>query len=717
MSKFRACALSAVLLAAGGRAGAQPPPSGQAPPAIKTNAEEVLVDLVVRDKKGKPIYDLKPDEIAVTDDGVRQRVTSFRLVQGKEAIANDGARKPLDPLRQIHLVTLAFEGMGVEQRQIARSAAIDMIKGDQSDDVYYSAVAIASQLQVLQSFTRDKDALRKAIEMATSGVSSAQLSSESERVKRQLDDSLRRLTGQSDTAAALHALDATPAPPPGAALGAQALEAKLVELALQMTRFDATVTDAPRLSIASLESLARGLARLPGRKSVLYFTPGLILPTYLDEPYRNLLSIANRANVTFYSIDSNGVMTSRQTANGANDLARATALSAGAATSQTGASTMEEMRAADTAENSIRNNTEGALRDLAESTGGFLIGDSNDLRTPLRRISEEIESYYEVSYSPEIQNYDGSFRRIKVEVGRKDALVHARNGYFALPPDVRAAGLMPFEIPLLQALSTRSAAADVRFRSELVRFGSTPQGIRAAVVVEAPIGGLTFRENREKGVFNAHLALVALVKNASGQVAQKFTRDMPLQGTLDKLAGVKGANFIYKETMTLPPGRYTLETAVSDRENGRLGVVRASYFLSSEPKGVALSDIALVRSYQPGANALEPSDPFQFQGGRVTPTLTRVVKAAPGAMLSLFFVVYPDASNPAKPSLEVEYLKDGKVVGKGALDLPAPDANGRIPYVMSSSAASMEPGEYVIQATAKQGASTAQEQTTIQIEK
>ena len=74
------------------------------------------------------------------------------------------------------------------------------------------------------------------------------------------------------------------------------------------------------------------------------------------------------------------------------------------------------------------------IRDLAESTGGFLIGDSNDLRVPLRHVNEEISSYYEVSFNPGIQNYDGSFRKIAVNAKRKDLVIHARNGYFALPP-------------------------------------------------------------------------------------------------------------------------------------------------------------------------------------------------------------------------------------------------------------------------------------------
>ena len=101
------------------------------------------------------------------------------------------------------------------------------------------------------------------------------------------------------------------------------------------------------------------------------------------------------------------------------------------------------------------------LRDLAESTGGFLIGDSNDLRQPLRRVNEEISSYYELSYNPDIENYDGSFRKLAVAANRKDLVIHSRTGYFALPPEARAAGLAPFELPLLKTLSEGKLSDDV----------------------------------------------------------------------------------------------------------------------------------------------------------------------------------------------------------------------------------------------------------------
>src|SRR5262249_51807206 len=121
------------------------------PPVVKTTVDEVLLDFVAHDKKGKPITDLKPDELTVTDNGAKETIASFRLVQGAEALNPSGTPTKLDPLRQLRLVTLAFEAMGeADQRKTARSAAIDLVKGQQGANVFYSVVVINTRLLVLQ---------------------------------------------------------------------------------------------------------------------------------------------------------------------------------------------------------------------------------------------------------------------------------------------------------------------------------------------------------------------------------------------------------------------------------------------------------------------------------------------------------------------------------------------------------------------------------------
>ena len=680
---------------------------------VKTTVDEVLLDLIVRDKKGKPVTDLKPEDLTVLDNGAKQTFTSFRLVSGAEALTASGTKTTLDPLRQIRLVTLAFETMTeVDQRKLARTAAIDLIKGDQGTNVFYAVVVINTQLYVLQQFTSDKAALTKAIERATGGISGSAFASESDGIQAELKRNLGGQNGADQPGSLLSAASATASQP--VANGADALQAKLASVMLDMLRMDAAVaSQGTRLTLSALRALVDGQRSIPGRKSVVYFTWGMYLTPELDVPFRSLMSTANRDNVTFYSVDTRGVMTGAQTLGARSQLNGAARASATTVNRTEGAVTKDEVMASDNAEVSARSNVQESIRDLAESTGGFLIGDSNDLRVPLRHVNEEISSYYEVFFNPGIQNYDGSYRKIAVSANRKDLVIHARNGYFALPPEARAAGLQPFELPLLKILSDAIVSEDVKFHAGAILLQPRAEGTSVAVLVEVPLHELQPKAGLPKASLDVHCSLAALVKDARGEVVQKLTRDRSFQVTPDQL---KMGNFLDKMTVALPAGKYSLESAVMDRESGKIGTQRSEFTVPAKTAGVAISSLAPMRSYTPNAKGLDPNDAFQFQGGSVTPTMDLTVKKAPNSVLRLFFTVYQDASVSAAPTVEIEFLQGGKSLTKVPMQLPAADAQGRIPYLMTIPAESIPSGSYEVRATAKQGTTAASASTAIRIE-
>ena len=677
-------------------------------PLVKSTTEEVILDIVVRDKKGKPVTDLTPDELAVTDAGARQTITSFRLVRGAEAVAPTGETIHLDPLRQIRLVTLAFEAMSApEQRKLARSAALDLIKGEQGANTFYSVVAINTQLSVLQAFTSDKEKLSKAINLATEGVSGPKLASESDAILAELK---RNVAGQinqdSDVIAA-----ASQTASQTVGNGAQALDAKLASVMLDMLRMDTAVASyGTRLTLTALRSLVMGLQSMPGRKSVLYFTAGMYVPTELDAQFRNLKSLANRSNVSFYSVDTRGVMTASQNSAAMGQLNGAAGASRTTITRTEGAVTKDEVMASDNAELSGRANTQLMIRDLAESTGGFLIGDSNDLRTPLREVNEEIASYYELSFNPGIQNYDGSFRKLAVTTTRKNLVIHARDGYFALPLEARAAGLQAFEMPLLKAISDGKVSRDVDFRSGTLLLQPKAAGTDVALLVEIPLHSLSSKQGAG-ATLDVHCSLAALLKDSSGAVVHKFSRDRAFHVTAEQF---KLGNFVDKETAMVPPGKYTLETAVMDLESGKVGVSHSEFQIAARAKGVGISSLAVMHSFAPNAKGLDPDEPFQFQGGSVTPTLDNDISKSSEPMLRLFFTVYQDPSISSPPTVEIQFVQNGKVLANVPMQLPAADARGRIPYLMTIPTASIPPGIYQIRATAKQGGTIAETSSVVQ---
>ncbi len=685
------------------------PAKPQQIPTVKANVDEVVLDLVVRDKKGKPITDLKQDELTVSDNGARQTLKSFRLVRGSEAISQTGAATKLDPLRQLRLVTLAYESLGdAAQRKSAREAGIDLIKGDQGTNVFYSVVALNTRLLVLQPFTNDKALLTAAIEKATAGTGAPKLISESEAIQSELKRlvSTNGATGSQQDANLLSSANALANTAPGRSGDNTA--PILARVMLDMLRLDAgAASQGTRLSLAALRALVQGLITMPGRKSVLYFTAGMVVPAELDVMFNNLVSLANRSNVTFYSVDTRGVMTASQNSEATKELNMAAGASANAVTRTDGGASKSEAMALDNAENSGRANNQLRIRDLAESTGGFLIGESNDLKGPLRKVNEEISSYYEVTYNPGIQNYDGSFRKLAVTSSRKDLVIHARLGYFALPPEAVATGLQSFEMPLLKAISEGKVSDEIEFSASGVLLQPKADTTDVALVIELPLHALTPKS------LGVHCTLAVLVKDARGEVVEKLTRDRSYTVSAEQL---KMGNLVEKSTISLAPGEYTLDSAVMDMESGKIAMHHGALTVPAKSAGVGLSGLTGVRSYVPNAKNLDPNEPFQFQGGLITPTLNTAVKRMEGAALRLFFTVYPDGANKAKPGVEIEILLAGKVLTKVPLPLPDADAKGRIPYVMTIPASAIPPGTYEIRATAKQGGTSAQAKTQVKIE-
>ena len=712
-------------------------PQVQAPPAYRAGTEGVVLDVIVRDKKGRPIKDLTGTDFRVIDDGVEQVLLGARLVEGAEALEK-GAATPLEDLHKIRLVTLVFEPLGDAtgakaksfsddgastdsatgdarkasekarattplgdtERLNARKAALDLIKGGTAQNVLYSVVVITTSLNVLQPFTADRELLRTAIERATNGKYQS-LPAESERIKAELKQIAGRAGGVR----------------PGTAAGAADIDRRTAEVMLDMLQFGSSFSrdEAARISISSLLSLVRGQYSVPGRKTILYFSSGLYVPTNLDEPFRSVSSAANRGNVTFYSVDTRGVATTSRNQEARDALNAATSDIQKDITSTDGMVTKDQIMAADRAETAGRSNTQLPIRDLAESTGGFLLADANDFRPALKKVSEEVSSYYELTYNPGIDNYDGRFRKTRVESLRRDVVVQARNGYFALPLNARGPAVLPYELPLLKAIEASPAPTDVDFRAAALRVKPARDGARAVVVVEVPMSGVRFTEDVAARTFKMRISTLALLKDAKGEVVQKLSNDLPRSGPLAMLPQARAGNFIYKEQVQLAPGRYTLETAVLDHEAGKAGVKKSPFEVVAAPAGVAMSDLCLVRGYQPKAKDLDPNDPLQYQGGRITPTLGGQVFATPGAQLSVFFTVYPDSAIKTTPTAQVEFLVDGTSVTKLDLPLPAADAQGRIPYVMSAPAENMPPATYEIRVTVKQGDSTAEDRLKVTV--
>ena len=211
-----------------------------------------------------------------------------------------------------------------------------------------------------------------------------------------------------------------------------------------------------------------------------------------------------------------------------------------------------------------------------------------------------------------------------------------------------------------------------------------------------------------------HVAVVALVKDANGQVVDKFSQDSPYEIPDENLAKARATTISFTHPLTLPPGHYTLETAVLDEEKNSASISKTA-FDSPEQKGVGLSSVLLVQHMEPVRGKVEPTDPLQFQadpnqGQRVIPELATSLPS--GVTPYVFFVVYPDRAIAEKPKIQVEFLVGGQVLAKQVADLPAPDNSGAIPMVINTAA---KTGNCELRITAMQGTSATRQALTYSI--
>jgi hypothetical protein len=361
--------------------------------------------------------------------------------------------------------------------------------------------------------------------------------------------------------------------------------------------------------------------------------------------------------------------------------------------------------APETALAALRLDVQGALEDLAESTGGLLISESNDVRKGIARAVGDLRGYYELVYEPRRKDYDGKFRQIEVKVRRANVAVQARSGYFAVPPEEGSA-TFTYEVDLLRALRAAPAPAEFPVRIAVFRFGPEEGGVRYTAVLEVPLADLAFEIDGRGETDRTHFSMMAVVRDPTGAVVERFSEDSPLFLPRARREALKQGNAVFTRSFRIAPGRYSLEAAVVDQVSKKRSVTRSSLQVPRPVTRVSLSDLCLVKRTEAVPKGVLPSqDPFRLGDSRIVPFLTEPHFEEPET-LSLFLVAYVRGETP-RPELLVELVRGSTLVGQSLLDLPPPDASGRIPYVASLPAKDLAPARYEVRVLFKQGGAIA----------
>ena len=688
---------------------------------LHSGTSEILVDVVVHDKHGRPVRGLRQSDFQVFEDKTPQTVTSWRELRGgvspdqsEPAAAGEifvqgreSAGSAVHLSRQVRLVSLVFDKLGDNARKLARTGALDFLKRDSGPNAYYAIFYVDRSFKVIQTYTNNMDLLRAGVERATSGTRTAPNSDEGglELLAEQTASALGASASIGPGAQAAPVVSGTSL----ADEEASAFTDNMLQFSDQLNR-----TDLGQVSLFSLWAIVKQLERLPGRKSMVYFSEGYGMPNDLWMQFASLISAANRANVTVYAVDARGVSTTSDTSLAQQVLSKGLAMSNHMTLSRTGAGGIGDFRAGDYELDSMRANGQMVLRELAESTGGELIANTNDLRPHLQRLSEDFNSWYELTYKTTNPDYDGRFRSIGVTLaGHPAYTVQARSGYFALPP-MEGQFVFPYEVPLLRALSRQPLPHNLDFSAGLIPFRHLTNGnLQSSLVFDLSLKPVEFTWDEKSKRYVTHLSVLSLIKDERGSVVAKLSRDVALGEAKEQLDSFRKGRFIVTLPVDLAPGRYTVESVAADQNGGRFGARRTSFFAQARRPGPEMSGLALLRRLEEPASDSDPRDPLQIPAGRVVPTLSTYVPLGRATLLSVFFKLFPDPASKQQPRLVVDLLHEGKLLSRSTPDLPTSVDGAEIPYLANLPVGTLQAGQYEFRATLLQG--TAGDQKTIAV--
>jgi hypothetical protein len=262
----------------------------------------------------------------------------------------------------------------------------------------------------------------------------------------------------------------------------------------------------------------------------------------------------------------------------------------------------------------------------------------------------------------------------------------------------------PAERAAFDALDASPLPTDFEFGVRALRFPAEDGASLYAIAVEVPKGNLTAKSMPVTNRQGVHAHLVALVRDAQGNVVDRVSRELTADLS-DPQPVLK-----YEYAVRLGPGFYTVETAVVDWLGNR-SCARVAYIYNDPRDGLALSDVMLIRQIEDRQGSSDTGDPFEAQGKRVIPMLASVLSK--GSSPYVYFVVSPDKANKAAPRVRVQLALDGEVIATQAAALPAPDAAGRIPMVIGTAS---KPGHYEVQIGVTQGIATVTRQVSYSIQ-
>lgn len=396
----------------------QPQPQPQQP-VFRSGVNLVRVDVIVTDSRGNPVTTLTPEDFEVFEDGQRQAVDSFKLVEVSQAPPPDA--EPPREIRteydqeseaarpDVRLFVILLDDYHV-RRGSSMSVRQPLIRFIQQQLSPLDMVALMYPLTPVKDvrFTRNREAVVSAIEQFEGRKFNYDPRNELEERYAYYPAATVELIRNQVSLSALRGLVTY--------LGGLREGRKAVILVSE----GYTNNLPPQLNdpVAAMPGVNNPARRMPGvdddsaRADAARFFNNVDLMTELREVY----DAANRANTSIYALDPRGLAAFEYDINEGVGLQR------------------DQAQLKDTLD---------TLRILADETDGRAIVNQNDLDKGLRQIVRDSSAYYLLGYYSTQAPTDGKFHEVKVRVKKSGLQVRARKGYWAYTAEDAARAAAP----------------------------------------------------------------------------------------------------------------------------------------------------------------------------------------------------------------------------------------------------------------------------------
>ena len=459
---------------------------------------------MVKDKHGRTVRDLTPEEIEIFEDGKRQDLTffDFRRRAGSEeelatektpSIASGINRRTLPTLpvdRGYFVFLFDMQSMDFHGLQRAKDSIRAFARSQLAPTDQVMLATIEPNFRVHLPFTSNVSRVESTLD--TLGFRAGDTVSIARFLER-LEGLFARLEG-----IALDTFDPNEGGTDSADRLDPALEGTISQAASEAREIITNLELRVDFTCAAIGALARHLGSLPGRKHLLYlsngyplnakrtlsrlirdramtFSPGQVMLIHiavnnfmvgagravdLHRRLRAAVNQANRSHVSVYSIDPRGLMAPTN----------ALASIKGSSSSLYASFANEDITA-----------PQDFLASLSIQTGGLWFADDNDLSRPIRQAYLDGREYYLVGYVPNSERRVGKYHKIKVKLKRKRLKLRHRKGYVEEDPSEAVT------VNLANAFKFPDLFQDFPFKTQV----STDEG-KLRVLARIPTNAVTF---------------------------------------------------------------------------------------------------------------------------------------------------------------------------------------------------------------------------------